>query len=154
MRVRTAASIAVAAVALASAVAPASAATKPKPKPITGSYPLTLAPLPDASESTGCTSAARKQGVNSDTHAIKVAGPGTLTVKVTGFSGDWDMAVASGTGSRLSEGGGTSTGDGAPATAGVETLKYKNKKAQTLNLIICNFLGSPNATVAYTFTYS
>jgi hypothetical protein len=153
MRVRTAASFAVAAVALASAVAPASAAVR-RPKPITGSYSLTLAPDPDATEAVGCEGKARQQGVNVDTRAIKVAGPGTLVVKVTGFSGDWDTAVASGSGSRVAEGGGTSTGDGAPATAAVETLKYKNKKAQTLNLIVCNFLGSPNATVSYTFTYS
>jgi hypothetical protein len=153
MRVRTAASFAVAAVVLAGALAPAQAAVR-KPKPITKTWSVTLAPLPDATEATACTSAARTASVNMASETLKVTGPGILSVKMTGFAGDWDMAVSSASGSRLSEGGGTSTGSGAPATDGVETMKYKNKKAQTLSIDVCNFAGSPQATVTYTYTYN
>ena len=149
MRVRSAALIALAASVAAGSFVPANAAKK---KPLKKTYSLQLAPMPDASETVACSGAARMDA-NTDLETIKVTGPGVLTVKVTEFSGDWDMAVLNSAGAVVSEGGGTVTPNTSvdPMT---ETLKYKSKKAQTLTLKICNFLGTPTATVNYTYVYN
>ncbi|HWL37605.1 MAG TPA: hypothetical protein VNQ77_15575 [Frankiaceae bacterium] len=153
MRVRSAAPLALAAIVAAGSLAPAVAA--PKKKPIKKTYSLTLAPSPDASESTACSGETRTAALNNTNfHDIKVTGPGLLSVKVTGFSGDWDMSVWNKAGAQLTEGGGTTTPETFTNTAPTETLKYKSKKAQTLTLRVCNFAGTPNATVSYTYTYS
>lgn len=152
MRVRSAAPLALAAIVAAGSLAPAAAA--PKKKPLKKTYALTLAPSPDASESTACSGETRTADVNTDFEDIKVTGPGLLSVKVTGFSGDWDMSVWNKAGAQLTEGGGTTTPETFTNTAPTETLKYKSKKAQTLTLRVCNFLGSPNASVSYTYTYN
>ena len=152
MRVRTAAPLALAALVAMGTMAPADAAPKKK-KPLTKTYELTMAPFPDASEASGCESAGRADGRFLDIEEIKVTGAGLLTVKVTKFTGDWDMSVYNAAGSVVSEGSGTSTPNTSTAEQ-VESLKYKSKKAQTLYLRVCNFLGSPTATVTYTYTYN
>ena len=151
MRVRSAALLALAATVAAGSFMPANAAKKKKP--LKKTYDLQLAPMPDASETVACSGAARQDGVNTDIEPIKVTGPGVLTVKVTEFSGDWDMNITNTAGSIVSEGSGTVTPNTSvdPMT---ETLKYKSKKAQTLNLVVCNFLGTPTATVTYTYVYN
>lgn len=155
MRVRSAAPLALAVIVAVGALAPAQAAPKrkAKPKPITKTYSLQLAPLPDATEAVGCDGAGRTEGVNMDTETIKVAGPGVLTVKVTGFNGDWDAAVLNSAGSFVAAASGTSTPN-TSTTPGEDVLKYKSKKAQTLNLRVCNFAGTPAATVNYTYIYA
>lgn len=152
MRVRSAAPLAIAAIVAAGSLAPATAA--PKKKPIKKTYTLQLAPSPDATEATACSGDTRTADVNTNFHTIKVTGPGLLTAKVTGFSGDWDMSVYNTAGAMLTEGAGTTTPETFTNTAPVETMKYKSKKAQTLILRVCNFLGTPNATVSYTYVYS
>ena len=152
MRVRTAAPLALAALVAMGTMAPADAAPKKK-KPISKTYELTMAPMPDASEASGCESAVRADGRFLDVEEIKVTGAGLLSVKITKFTGDWDMSVYNSAGSAVSEGSGTSTPNTSTAEM-VETLKYKSKKAQTLYLRVCNFLGSPTATVTYTYTYN
>lgn len=151
MRVRTAAPLALAAVVAMGTMAPADAA--PKKKPITKTYELTMAPFPDASEASGCESAARADGRFMDVEEIKVSGAGVLSVKITKFSGDWDMSVYNAAGSAVAEGSGTQTPNTSTAEM-TETLKYKSKKAQTLFLRVCNFLGTPTATVSYRYDYN
>ncbi len=154
MRVRSVAPLAIAVIVAAGSLAPAEAAKKkPKPKPIKKSYSLTLAPMPDASETVGCDGAARTEAVNMDTETIKVAGPGVLTVKVTGFYGDWDASLLNAGGAFVASASGTSTPNANMQTTGEDILKYKSKKAQTLNLRVCNFLGSQAASVSYTYVY-
>lgn len=149
MRIRTAAPLAVVALVAASAAGQAA----PKPKPITGSFKSTLAPMPVSLEA--CASPAQVEGVNKMSVPIKVAGPGTLSVKMNGFYGDWDMVLLGSTGSVLAEGAGTNV-DGTNSTPVApvdETLKYKSKKAQTLTLVVCNFSGSPQSSTTYTYVY-
>jgi len=153
MRVRTLAPLAVAAL-VASAYAPAHAAPPKKKKPITKTYTLRLLPTQDATEATACSGDLRTADVNTDFETIKVTGPGILTAEINGFVGDWDMSVWSSSGSMLSEGGGTTTPETLQNTAPKETMKYKSKKAQTLTLRVCNFNGTLDATVKYTYTYS
>lgn len=151
MRVRSVAPLAIVAIVATGSLVPAHAA--PKKKPLKKTYNVTLAPLPDASEATACSSAARQDGVNMDVETIKVTGAGVLTVKVTKFQSDWDMSVYNSSGSMLTEGSGTSTPNTSTGEQ-TETLKYKSKKAQTLLLRVCNFIGSPTATVSYTYVYN
>jgi hypothetical protein len=151
MRIRTVAPL-VAAVVLAAGT-PAFAA-KAKPKPQTGSVAVTLAPQPASLEA--CASPGQVEDVNKKTIPIKVTGAGKLEVVLTGFFGDWDMVLLASSGASLAEGAGTNV-DGSNSTPVApldEKLTYKSKKAQTMNLVVCNFVGSPNATVKYTYTYN
>jgi hypothetical protein len=149
MRARTAAVVGLAA--LVAAGAPAHAATKKKPKPISKTYPVQLLPYPDPVEEVSCETAPA-QAVHRT--RLKVSGAGKLVVEVSGFEGDWDVAVLSSSGAFLTEGSGTAIDEPASMTAGLERLTYKSKKAQTLLIDVCNFLGTPNANVKYTYTFS
>ncbi|HEX8003462.1 MAG TPA: hypothetical protein VF519_12280 [Mycobacteriales bacterium] len=148
MRVRTAAPLAVAAVVLAGAAVDAGAA--PKPKPITKSYQVTGIPHPNPPSGPSCSSA--PEGVSEHRETIDVKGPGKLVVEVTGFTGDWDIGLFGKGDVNLAQGGGADSPN--TETAPKETLTYKSKKAQTLFLDVCNFVGSPQANVKYTYTYS
>ena len=151
MKVRRVATVAAVAVLAAGAYAPAMA--KAKPKPVTKSYDMQLMPVPDPPE--GTPSCARDEliGVSIHQEKLKTTGPGTLSVKVNGFSGDWDITVFSGDKELEGVGDGTSTGGGAPAAAGEDTFEMKFKKATTLDIRTCNFAGSPSAHGEYKFTY-
>lgn len=156
MRVRSAAPLAIAAVVAGGSLLPAQAAgTK---KPLTKTYKVTLTPAPVEIplQEGACASDLREPGATVDIKQIKVTGPGKLVVKVSGFHGDWDTSVWSSNGTSLAEGGGTSTPDAfsTPATPLTEDMIYKSKKAQTLFLRVCNYVGGPEATVKYTYTYS
>lgn len=158
MSVRRAVPVALVAIVAAGALTPALAAPKAKPKPITAKYSLELAPVPSplASGVGGSNSCVddRLEGVSTDTREIKTVGAGVLTVKVTGFVGDWDVTVRDGA-KVLGIGSGTTTGDPSSlGTANTETLAIKTRKATTLRLGVCNFLGGPDADVTYTFTYA
>ena len=159
MRVRTAASLALVAVFAAGVHSPAEAKSKKhkKHKNLSKTYELTLTPAPVESpvDGTACDSTQRTEGTNLDIQSIKVYGPGKLKAEVSGFSGDWDMAVYTSAGS-VAQGGGTQTPDGmsTPADPLSETVTYKSKKSQTLYLRVCNFAGTQDATVKYTYTYT
>jgi hypothetical protein len=148
MQVRRVVPIAAIAVLAVGAYAPAMA----KGKPITKSYDMQLLPVPDPPS--GTPSCARDQLIGVSIHQEKLTtkGPGTLKVKVNGFAGDWDITVYSGDKELEGVGDGTSTGGGAPATAGEDTFEMKFKKATTLDIRTCNFAGSPSAHGEYTFT--
>lgn len=149
MRVRTAVAVAVAVTAAAGSLAPAQAAPKKKPKPIVKSYTVQAIPHPNPPMGPSCSGSPRD--VSENRQAIKVTGPGKLTVEVTGFVGDWDIGVFDAKDSNLAQGGGADAGN--TETAPRETLVYKNKKAQTLNIDVCNFAGTPRANVKLVYTY-
>jgi hypothetical protein len=147
MQVRRVVTVAAVAVLAAGAYAPAMA----KGKAITKSYSMQLAPIPDPPQ--GTPSCARDELIGVSIHQEKLTtqGPGTLKVKVNGFAGDWDITVYSGAKELEGVGAGTSTGGGAPSTAGEDTFELKLKKATTLDIRTCNFAGSPQAHGEYTF---
>lgn len=153
MRVRSAAPLVVAAIVAGGIHAPAQAATK---KPVAKEYDLTLTPMPDPNTTSACSSQFLTAGQNVDDHSLKVSGPGKLTVTVTGFSGDWDIAVMSSSGVSLTESDSTGTPAplSTPAGAIDEVAKYKPKKAMSLIIRVCNFLGTPTAHVKYTYVYA
>ena len=145
--------VATAAVALVAAGTHSPASAKPKKKPpITKSYSMTLPPLPDPLPSgTSCTREAVGSVFFHD-EKITTTGAGTLTAEVSGFAGDWDITVFDPDGvAAIADG--TSTGGGAPATAGKDTVVASWKKPTTITVRTCNFAGSPQAKGSYTFTY-
>jgi hypothetical protein len=137
------------------AVTATQAEAKPKKPPITKSYDVTAAPLPMPAQGANyCVD--HKDGVQKHRETLTVTGPGLLVLTISNTQGDWDSAVLDSKGNPLQASDGTSTGDPNATNTGdlVDTLKYKNKKAQTLTIDVCNFAGGPKASVKYTFTYS
>jgi hypothetical protein len=130
----------------AGAFAPATAG--PKKPPITKTYDLTLVPL-WTEPSAACVNP-EFEGVSVDTQEINPTGPGILTVKVNGFTGDWDISVKDAAGDEIVKGSGNDTPNPGP---GEETVEMKFKKAQPLKIAICNFAGTPAAKATYTYKY-
>ena len=149
MNSRSLALIAAAGLVAVGAYAPATAATKTKP--ISMEYDVQGLPNPQPLPSgTSCLDA-EYEGISRTTKTIKTTGKGVLSVTVDGFSGDWDITLMDKDGEELASGEGTTTGGGAPATAGVDTLVQKFKKADTFQVAVCNFAGSPSAHVKLTY---
>lgn len=149
MNVRRIAAIAALGVAAAGVYAPAAAAPKKKKAPLTKSYELNMPPL--FTNATEACADNRLEGISLHLEPIKPTGPGVLVATVTGFTGDWDMAVKDKDGEEIAAGAGSSTPNPGP---GEDTVTVKFKKAQDITLAVCNFLGTPNAKVKYTYTYS
>ena len=150
MNVRRIAAVAAVGILAAGAYAPATAA--PKKKPITKTYDLQLLPVPDPPSGSSCLRD-ELEGISIHTETIKPTGPGMLSIKVTKFAGDWDITLTDKDGEEMATGTGTTTGGGAPATDGTDTLELKIKKAQELRISVCNFAGSPSATASFTYKY-
>jgi type 1 fimbria pilin len=146
MQVRRVATVATVGLLIAGAYAPATAA--PKKKPITKTYDLMLLPV-QASPTDACATP-ELEGISVDTQKITPTGPGFLSVKVTGYYGDWDIAVKDAEGTEIAKGSGNDTPN---PGAGTETFEMKFKKAEPLQIAICNFAGTPQGTATYTYTY-
>jgi hypothetical protein len=142
---RTAALV-VASVAVAAVAAPPAMAA-PKKKPITKTYDVT-APMPDPTNYAGMGYSVCAQNVPSsfDKKTIEIPAAGSLAVELSGFQGDWDLLLEDSDDSELSSGGSSSVG-------GVESAEVRFKKAQKVSIVACNWAGTPNATVKYTFTF-
>ncbi|HVE99387.1 MAG TPA: hypothetical protein VNA12_09425, partial [Mycobacteriales bacterium] len=86
-------------------------------------------------------------------HKHEFAAPeaGTLDVTLTGYQGDWDLAVRNSKGANIGESG---SGGYMPVAGTDEKTKIKIKKAEKLTIVACNWAGSPTATVKYTFTFA
>jgi hypothetical protein len=150
MNVRRLAAVTAVGVLAVGAYAPATAA--PKTKPITMEYDVEGIPNPQPLPSgTSCLDA-QYEGISRTTKTIKTTGKGILTVTLTGFAGDWDITAMDKDGGELAAGEGTTTGGtDVPSTSGVDTLTLKFKKADTFQVAVCNFAGSPQAHVKLTY---
>lgn len=148
MRVRSVVTVAVVATVAVGSLVPAQAAAKKKP--IVKNYTVSNM-LPYPSPPTGPSCSEAPEGVSEHRLPLKVTGPGKLQVTVNGFTGDWDIGVYNAAGSNLAMGGGADSPN--TETAPQETLTYKSKKAQTLFVDVCNFLGSTEAKVKLVYTY-
>ena len=141
---------AVAAAGAVALAAPAGAA----PKKITQSYDVTL-PVPfPADESmpdmTGCING--QETATRHTKAVTLPAAGTLSVKVD-FEGDWDLYLLDSKGSTLAASENFQP-TGSVAAAQEKLTWKKAKKGQKVSIVVCNWLGLPEATVSYTFTYA
>lgn len=144
MRLRTAAVTSVVAVAAAGALAPALAAP-PKPKPVKKSYTATAAmpdPTPITGETGGNCSPLLDQAKHEEPFTMPFAG--TLKVDLTGFQGDWALAILNSKGEKIADhdNDATSSAPDAPSQ-----IILKVKKKTDLVIRACNFAGGPEAQV-------
>ena len=135
------------------AVVPAHAATKKKV--IKGTYKVSVSPNPTV-EVTGFANEGCDQTVpgGADNHSFTVPAKGTLKVVLQGedptkgaapVGPDWDLFILDPDSSIRTEGG----------SAGAhEEITDSYKKKQKITIQSCNLLGTPNATVSWTFTYA
>ena len=133
-------------------LAPAHAATKKKPVQ-RGTYAVTVNPNP-AIEVTDNLSDGCDQTVpgGASGKVFTVTGKGTLHVVLQGadptggalpVGPDWDLFILDSDGSVLDS-------SGSPGAREETTDKFR--KAQKITIQACNLLGTPNATVSWTFT--
>jgi hypothetical protein len=151
MQVRRVAALATLALVAAGASAPATAAPKKKP-PVKKSYEMQLPPVPSPPQGTPSCADEELVGKTIHSETLKTTGPGTLTVKVNGFYGDWDITVYSGDHELEGSGDGTTTPNTSTSVS-EDVFTQKFKKPVSLEIRTCNFAGSPSAHGEYTFVY-
>ena len=137
---------------VAGAVVVAAAPADAKPKVITQTYDVTEpVPFPmttDVPGQDGCWNG--QEGMSKNTRTLTFPADGVLKAEVH-YSGDWDLYVFDSKGAKAAAAENDETGNTGPA---VEKFTFKKaKKGQKYTLVACNWLGLPNATVTYTFTY-
>ncbi len=148
MSLRRIVPLAAVAVLAAGAFLPAQAA----PKKFAGSYNVTLMPDPSPNAFHTGLHMGNCFNINPmavDRRELKVPGSGKLSLVLasadpTGAGKtDWDLYVTDKSGESLGEGtGGTSH----------EEVVIKFKKAETVNVAVCNLAGQPNGTVTYSLS--
>ena len=144
MNLRRIVPVAAVAVVVAGAFAPAQAA----PKKFAGSYAVTLMPdpTPNGFHEAGMGNCFNLNPSAVDHRAVKVPRKGKLTVILdsadpTGTNNtDWDLYVTDAAGESLGEGNGATSH---------EEVVIKFKKAETINVAVCNLAGAPDGTVTY-----
>ncbi|MCA1823490.1 MAG: PPC domain-containing protein [Mycobacteriales bacterium] len=132
-------------------VSPAVAKKKPKPKPISGSYQAMALPDPGNEVSGTLCRGVSPTAWGEHLHDFKAPAAGVLDVTLTGYSGDWDLAIRDPDGDNAGESG---SGQYPPVMGRDEQAVVKIKRAATYTIVACNWAGSPTATVKYTFTFS
>ena len=143
-----------AAIAAVVAIAAAGSVHAAPPKPIEKTYTAT-APLPDPTNyaQQGYSVCAQNVPQSYHTATFTAPAPGKLSVKMGGFTGDWDLLIMNGAGTELAYGGGSDLGT--PQTAATESATTKvKKKGAKFQIVACNWAGGSTATVSYTFTYA
>lgn len=147
MRIRTATAVALTVTLAGGALSPALAA--PKPKPVTKSYQAAAFP-PDPSHAgvtTGICNTTNPLSQHNEPFTVPFAG--TLVVDLSGFQGDWDLALYSDKGALVASSAQEMTAD--PQTPEKMTVKLKKKGAK-YSIRACNFAGGPTANVKYVHT--
>lgn len=109
------------------------------PKETKGEFTAAASPDPSSSDCKGALASARSLV------PLKLPAAGKFKVELTGFLGDWDLAVEGKGGAVL----GASTGF---VDATTETIQIKVKKAMDVTIVACNYAGGPTARGSYVFT--
>lgn len=145
-----------AALVLGALTAPAGVAEPVKKKKIKGSYSATLLPFPKlaAMDPTGGLPPGCLAGVQ-DVHwaaePFEAPAAGRLVASMEGFTGDWDLYFLDEQGQAIFRGHeGDQILGGAPPE---ERLEMDLTKGQVVSIAICNWLGAPQASVSWEFTY-
>lgn len=149
MRTRSALAMSLVGVVAAASLAPAVAAPKKKPAPIKKSYQAT-ATTPDPTPISGETGGNCSPTLDTAKHEAPFAIPyaGTLKVDLTGFQGDWALAILDDKGAKIADhDNGVSEPIDTPST-----ITIKLKKKTTVTVRACNFAGGPTANVAILYT--
>ncbi|HWL35145.1 MAG TPA: hypothetical protein VNQ77_03030 [Frankiaceae bacterium] len=145
--------------ALAATALAGTATAAPKKKPITKSYDASAAspdPTNWANDAGGGYSVCAQRVPGSfHTHTFTAPALGKINIKVTGFTGDWDVLITDSKGTEIAAGGSSGINTPDAPTAGDESVTLKIKKAKSkINIITCNWVGGPSAKVKYVFTYA
>ena len=130
----------------AGSTAPATA----KPAPVKKSFQVSAFP-PDPTYGLGVTQGTCNQ-VNAMSHvdtAIKTPFAGTLTVDLTGFTGDWDLALYDSAGVLVQKSSQSATD---PVDRPEHVAQGMQKAGLTFKIRACNFAGGQTATVSYVMT--
>ena len=141
----------IATVAAGVAVAPAAGAATKKPpkKPITKTYTAT-APAPDPTnwvEPRPYELCAQRVPNSFHIERFRVPAAGRLQVELTNYQGDWDALL-------MDDDNDTITLSGSTELNVREKMEAKFKKATNVSIVVCNWVGGPEGTVKYTFTYA
>jgi hypothetical protein len=141
MRLRTALATSLTAVVAAGALAPALAAP---PKPVKKSYTATTT-TPDPTPISGRTGGNCSPTLDSAKHEEPFTMPyaGTLKVDLTGFQGDWALAITDTKGKKLAD----HDNDVSEPIDTPSQIVLKLKKKTDLIIRACNFAGGPTAKV-------
>lgn len=116
---------------------------------------VTAVPFPNYSSYTatatpGCT--AGQEGVHRHTHPFETPGAGTLTLSMSGFTGDWDLYVFNSDGVAIARSDNEQAG---PAMAPAEEqIEMPMGKGETYDLVICNWAGAPQASASLKYVYT
>jgi hypothetical protein len=125
------------------AVAPAADA-KPKPKPFSKTVSVTD-PTPDPTGgAVAGTDICKGNLPNEAPVSVAIPAAGKLKADISGFQGDWAIAIRDKAGNFL-----TGDDENPPAT---EALTFKVKKAGTYLVQACNLGGTPMADLHYSYT--
>lgn len=140
------------------AATPALAGKKSKKKAtktISETIEATAVPFPNYSsytgtETPGCT--AGQEGVHKLTTPFETPGPGTLTLTMSGFTGDWDLYLFDDAGVPIARSDIEQVG---PTMAPPEEkIVMPLAKGRTYDLVVCNWAGAPEATAEMTYVYT
>ena len=143
--VKTVGLLVVSALLFAVGVAPASGAKK-KTKTVQDQWQVTAVPFPGAEDHSDPATECGTEGVSYAIHSFKTPGKGTLTTRLSGFEGEWDLYVTDNDGSLL--------GSSVNFMSGSEeqvTLRLPAKS--DINIYACNFLGGPTADADLKYVY-
>lgn len=124
-------------------------------KTISETIDVTAVPFPNYSSYTataapGCT--AGEEGVHKHTHPFETPGAGTLTLAMSGFTGDWDLYVLNSEGVAIARSDNEQVGQTmAPPE---EKVVMPMGKGETYELVICNWAGAPQASASLEYVYT
>ncbi len=133
---------------------PALAGKKKKvTKKINETIEVTAIPFPNLSSHTGTPTpgcSAGQEGVHKLTKAFEAPGSGTLTLSMSGFTGDWDLYVLQ-DGVAIGRSDNAQVPDMAPPE---EKIEMPLSKGKTYDLVVCNWAGAPQASAELQYVYT
>ena len=130
---------------MAIGIAPATSA-KAKKKTVREEWQVVAAPFPGADDHSDPASECGVEDVSFAIRSFTTPGKGTLTTRLTGFEGEWDLYVTGADGSVLGSSVNFMTGPEEQVT-----LSLPPKKE--IQIYACNFLGGPIADADLKYVY-
>lgn len=126
--------------------APATGAKK-KRKTVRQDWEVVAAPFPGADDHSDPSTECGVEGVSYGRKTFTTPGKGTLSTRLSGFEGEWDLYVTDGDGAVL--------GSSVSFMSGSEekvTLKLPSR--MQVHIYSCNFLGGPTANAELKYLYA
>lgn len=128
------------------AVAPLASSALAKDKSKKGSFQAQALPYPGPDN--GCNDPTAPSGFGPVVEMFKAPANGQITVTMTEFDGDWDLFLNDADGGMLV----SSTQSQLQASAAEEEVSIIVGKGMEVQMVPCNWVGGPSATVNWVFT--